>query len=274
MIVYIQAQRNTIPMYEGTIVSDDGLSQELAYELRHLSSGPPLTFLNVFPASDGQCSGRSEVAVASSQQYQPSTFRVDSDQPDYSLSMVGKRSERSVSASTVSGYSATPESSALNVRRPRSHPGQGKCKVTKAGQRNKVARSREEDSRRKQLGPIAPPIPRLTFEALAEWALKYRGCHVASSIDDKTSTRNLNDRSERQKWGHEQLNSFKKHVQGGKGGSTICSICFVADGIFLPKRTKKQEEACRCMPVSEEDREKYPKLPNSARWWRPEYPPT
>lgn len=263
-------------MHESTIsVPDDWVSQELDYELKHLSSGTPSTFLNVFPALDDRYpSSRSDLAVAPSQQYQPSTpnhVRVGSDQPDYSLLSLGMSRERS--ASTVSGYSATPESSALNVRRPRSHPGQMKFKVAKADKR-KVARPREEDSRRKQLGPIAPPIPLLTFEALAEWALKYRGCLVASSIDDQTLDRNLNDPSERQKWGPEQLSSFKEHVQGGKGGPTICSICFVADGIFLPKRTKKQGEACKCMPVSDEDREKYSKLPSSARWWRPDYPPT
>lgn len=261
-------------MYKGTNVSDDWLSPELDYELKHLSSGPPSTFLNVFPALDGRYpSDRSELAAASSQQYQPSTLnhvRVDLDQPDYSLLSIGMRSERS--ASTVSGYSATPESSALNVRRPRSHPGQSKFKVAKGDKRNKVARPREEDSRRKPLGPIAPPIARFTLEALAEWALKYRGCLVASSIDDQTLSRNLNNQSERQKWGPDQLSSFKKHVQGGTGGHTICSICFVADGIFLPKRTKRQEEACKCMPVSEEDRENHPKLPSSARWWRPDHP--
>jgi hypothetical protein len=121
-----QAQRNTIAMHESTIsVPDDWVSQQLDYQLKHPSSGPPSTFLNVFPAlEDRYPSSRSELAAASFQQYQPSTLnhvRVDSDQPDYSLLSVGMRRERS--ASTVSGYSVTPESSALNVRRPRSHSG-------------------------------------------------------------------------------------------------------------------------------------------------------
>jgi hypothetical protein len=263
-------------MYDSTIISDDWLSQELVYELKHLSSGPPPTFLNVFPALDDRyASSRSELATASSQRSQPSTSNpvgADSRQPDNSLLSVETGRERLASA--VSALYATSESSARKVRRSKSYPGQSRFKVTKADQSNKVAQPREDDLRRKQLGPIAKPDPRFTLEAFATWALKKRGCYLTSSIDDQRSTRNLTNRSERQKWGHEQRNSFKKHVQGGKGGPTICGICFVADGIFLPKRTKKQEEACKCMPVSEEDREKNPKLPSSARWWRPDYPPT
>jgi hypothetical protein len=251
-------------MYEGTIVSDDGLSQELAYELKHLSSGPPPTFLNVFPASDGQYSNRSELATASSPRYQPSTsnpVRADSSQPDYSLLSVETGRKRS--ASTVSALSATSESFARKNLRPKSYA--SRSKVTKADKRNKVAQPR-----RKQLSPIAKPIPRLTFEALAEWAWEYRGCLVASSIDDHTLNRNLNDPSERQKWGPEQLSSFKEHLQRSKGGPTICSICFVADGEFLPKRQKVKDEACRCVALSKEDKQKYASIPG--KFWRPDHP--
>lgn len=252
-------------MDESTIVLEAWLSQELDYELKHLSSGPPLTFLSVFPALDDRYpSSRSELAVASSQQYQPSAWnhdKVDSSQPDYSLLSVETGGERL--ASTVSALSATSESSARKNLRPKSYA--SGFKVNKADKRNKVAQPR-----RKRLGTIAKPIPGLTFEALAKWAREYRGCLVASSIDDQTSNRNLNDQSERQKWGPEQLSSFKEHVQGSKGGPTICSICFVADGGFLPKRQKVKDEACRCVALSKEDKRKYASIPG--KFWRPDHP--
>lgn len=265
MIVYTQAQRNIIAMHERTIsVPDYWVSQELDYELKHLSSGPPSSFLNVFPVSDGKYSNRPELATASSQRYQPSTsnpVRADSSQPDYSLLSV--EWGRSRSAFTVSALSATSESSARKNLRPKSYA--SGFKVNKADRRNKVAQPR-----RKRLGTIAKPIPGLTFEALAEWAWEYRGCLVASSNDDQTLNRNLNDTSERQKWGPEQLSSFKEYVQRSKGGPTICSICFVADGEFLPKRQKVKDEACRCVALSKEDKRKHAGFPG--KFWRPDYP--